>query len=125
MLDGYKGYFFLWKKRYLSAVNYQLLNQAQTIELYQPTLHAIAMRLLRCKADAEDVVQETFIKWLNTEQEKINNTKAYLIKAVTNNCLNHIKSLKRKKEAYLENFHWPEFVERFKETDFSQIDVEA
>lgn len=101
------------------------MNQAQTIELYQPTLHAIAMRLLRCKADAEDVVQETFIKWLNTEQEKINNTKAYLITAVTNNCLNHIKSLKRKKEEYLENFHWPEFVERFRETDFSQIDVEA
>jgi RNA polymerase sigma factor (sigma-70 family) len=101
------------------------LNQAQIIALYQPTLHAIAMRMLRCKADAEDVVQETFIKWLNAEHDKIRNTKAYLITAVTNNCLNHLKSLRKKKEEYLENFQWPEFVEKIRETDFSNLDVEA
>jgi RNA polymerase sigma-70 factor (ECF subfamily) len=83
------------------------------------------MKMLRCKADAEDVVQETFIKWLNSEQEKIRNTKAYLITAVTNNCLNHLKAIRKKKEDYLENFQWPEFVEKFRETDFSNIDVEA
>lgn len=100
------------------------MNQAQTIVLYQPMLQAIAMNLLKCKADAEDVVQETFIRWLNTEQEKIKNTKAYLIKAVTNNCLNHLESLKRKKLEYIESFHWPEFIERFKDSDFSTIDIE-
>jgi RNA polymerase sigma factor (sigma-70 family) len=109
---------------YLST-NTKHLNHAQTIELYQPTLQAIAMRMLRCKADAEDVVQETFIKWLNAEHEKIKNTKAYLIAAVTNNCINHLKALQKKKEQYLENFHWPEFVEKFRETDFSNIDFEA
>jgi RNA polymerase sigma-70 factor (ECF subfamily) len=101
------------------------LNQAQTIVLYQPTLQAIAMKLLRCKADAEDIVQETFIKWLNAEQEKIRNTKAYLVRAVTNNCLNHLQALKRKREEYMESFHWPEFVEKFMETDFTQMDVEG
>lgn len=100
------------------------MNPAQTIALYQPTLHSIAMRLLRCKADAEDIVQETFIKWLNTEHEKIQNTKAYLVRAVTNNCLNHLQALKRKKEEYLELFHWPDFVERFKESDFAHLDFE-
>jgi RNA polymerase sigma factor (sigma-70 family) len=83
------------------------------------------MRMLRCKADAEDIVQETFIKWLNAEQAKIKNTKAYLIAAVTNNCINHLNTLKRKKEEYLENLHWPEFVEKWKDTDFSSIDFEA
>src|SRR5688572_11175016 len=84
------------------------------------------MRILKCKADAEDVVQETFIKWLNAEQEKIKNTKAYLIKAVTNNCLNHLEALKRKKEEYIESFHWPEFIEKFRETDyFGNLDLEA
>jgi RNA polymerase sigma factor (sigma-70 family) len=102
-----------------------MLNQEQTISLYQPTLHAIAMRFLRCKADAEDVVQETFMKWLNAEHEKIQNTKAYLIKAVTNNCINHLNSIKRKKEEYLENFHWPEFIEKLRDTDFSRIDFEG
>jgi DNA-directed RNA polymerase specialized sigma24 family protein len=82
------------------------------------------MRLLRCKADAEDIVQETFIKWLSAEHEKIQNTKAYLIRAVTNNCLSHLQALKRKKEEYIESFHWPEFVEKFRDSDFSH-DVEV
>ena len=84
------------------------------------------MKMLRCKADAEDVVQETFIKWLSQEQEKIRNTKAYLIKAVTNNCLNHLASLKKKRQEYLESFQWPDFIERFKvTTDFSHLDLET
>lgn len=87
-------------------------------------LHAIAMKLLRCKADAEDIVQETFIKWLNAEHEKIQNVKAYLIRSVTNNCINHLQALKKKKEEYLESFHWPEFVERLRETDFSSAEIE-
>lgn len=102
------------------------MDHAQTIALYQPTLHAIAMRLLKCKADAEDIVQETFIKWLNAEHEKIQNTKAYLIKAVTNNCLNHLDALKRKKVEYLESFHWPEIVEKFKDSDyFSSLEIDV
>ena len=84
------------------------------------------MRMLRSKADAEDVVQETFMKWLSLEQTRIKNTKAYLIKSVTNNCLNHIRVMRDKRVEYLESFHWPEFVERFKETtDLSHIDLEA
>jgi len=102
------------------------LTQGQTFLLYQPLLQRIAMRMLRCKADAEDVVQETFIKWLSQEQEKIKNTKAYLIRAVTNNCLNHLQSLQKKRTQYLESFQWTELVEKFRETtDFSHIDLEA
>lgn len=89
-------------------------------------LQGIAMKMLRCKADAEDIVQETFIKWLSQEQEKIRNTKAYLIKAVTNNCINHLNALKKKRLEYMESFHWPEFIEKLKVTaDFSHIDIEA
>ncbi len=84
------------------------------------------MRMLRCKADAEDVVQETFIKWLSQEHEKIKNTKAYLVRAVTNNCLNHLQTLRKKRTEYLESFQWSEVVEKFKETtDFSNVDLEV
>src|SRR5687768_18576398 len=79
---------FFNKKAYL-CMKYTRLTQAQAISLYQPILQRIAVRMVRSKADAEDIVQETFIKWLLQEQEKIKNTKAYLIKAVTNNCINH------------------------------------
>ena len=101
------------------------MDQAQAITLYQPTLTSIAYNLLRSKADAEDIVQETFLKWLTIDTEKIQNTKAYLIKAVTNNCLNHINSLRKKKEEYLDSINVSEFLHRFKENNFSHLDLEA
>lgn len=101
------------------------MNQAQTIALYQPVLHAVAFRILKCKADAEDIVQDTFIKWLSIEQEKIKNTKAYLLQAVRNNCLKHLDTLRRKKEEYLDTIDWSKFKGRFREIDFSHLDIEA
>lgn len=98
------------------------MNQAQTIALYQPLLQTIAYNLVRCKEDAEDIVQETFMKWLSAEQNKIENTKAYLIKAVTNNCINHINSIKRKKEEYIENVS--EAFLKLKETNLSHLDLD-
>jgi RNA polymerase sigma factor (sigma-70 family) len=100
------------------------MNHAQTITLYQPMLHTIAYNLVRCKADAEDIVQETFLKWLSIDQKKIENTKAYLIKAVTNNCLNHLNSLRKKKTEYLDSIHLPEFLNRFKETNLAKLDLD-
>ena len=101
------------------------MNQAQTIQLYQPTLQRIAYNLVRCKADAEDIVQETFLKWLSIKSEKIQNTKAYLIRAVTNNCLSHLNSLRKKKEEYLDSINVTEFLHRFKENNFAHLDLEA
>ncbi|GIV37061.1 MAG: hypothetical protein KatS3mg032_1440 [Cyclobacteriaceae bacterium] len=97
------------------------MDYAATITRYQPVLQAIAYNLLRCRADAEDIVQETFLKWLSTEKEKITNTKAYLIKAVTNNCLNHLNALKRKKIQYLDCLHLPELLTKI-ESNFSHLD---
>jgi RNA polymerase sigma-70 factor (ECF subfamily) len=80
---------------------------------------------LRCKADAEDIVQDTFLKWLSIDQAKIQNTKAYLITAVTNNCLNHLKSLRKKKEEYIDSIQLPEIFVRLKEFNISHIDLDA
>jgi RNA polymerase sigma factor (sigma-70 family) len=99
------------------------MDQAQTIALYRPLLHTIAYNIVRCKQDAEDIVQETFMKWLSVEQEKIQNTKAYLIRSVTNNCLNHINSLRKKKEEYFEQMS--DAITRFKETNLSYLDLEV
>jgi RNA polymerase sigma factor (sigma-70 family) len=101
------------------------VNQAQTISLYQPLLHAVAFRILKCKADAEDIVQDTFMKWLSAEQEKIQNTKAYLIQAVRNNCLTHLNDLRKKKEEYLDTIDLSKLTGKFKEIDFSHLDLEA
>ena len=66
------------------------MHPAQTISHYQPLLQAIAYNLVRCKEDAEDIVQETFLKWLTLGPQKVENVKAYLITAVINNCRNHL-----------------------------------
>ena len=75
-------------------------------------------------ADAEDIVQDTYLKWLSIDQNHIQNTKAYLVKAVTNNCINHLNSLKRKKEEYLENFNPGEMLDRYIDFDFGKFDLE-
>ena len=92
------------------------MNQAQTIALYQPMLVTIAQNLVRCRQDAEDIVQETLLKWLSIDTSKIENTKAYLIRAVTNSCLNHLQSFRKKKQEYLDAIHFDEFMHRIKES---------
>jgi RNA polymerase sigma factor (sigma-70 family) len=101
------------------------MDRAQTIALYQPTLTSIAYNIVRCKADAEDIVQETFLKWLTIDTQKIKNTKAYLIQAVRNNCINHLSTIKRKKEECLESINVTEFIHRLKENNFAHLDLEA
>jgi len=103
------------------------MNPDKTIESCLPTLKSIAFSLVRSKADAEDIVQDTFVKWLSLDMQKIRNTKAYLIKSVKNNCLNHLKKLRQKKEEYLETINFSEIIERyrFKEISFSYLDLEV
>ncbi|HLT71795.1 MAG TPA: sigma-70 family RNA polymerase sigma factor [Cyclobacteriaceae bacterium] len=100
----------------------------QTIALYQPLLHSIAYNLVRCKEDAEDIVQETFLKLLTLGPQKVENMKAYLITSVINNCKNHLNALNRKKEELLSQVsqvNLSEILNRFKETNFTQLDVEV
>lgn len=88
-------------------------------------LQGIAYKILQCKADAEDIVQDTFLKWLSVDQAHIKNTKAYLINAVINNCINHLNTLKRKKESYFDNINIQDFLSWFSEPDFLQFDLQT
>jgi RNA polymerase sigma factor (sigma-70 family) len=96
------------------------LNTNTAIAQYQPLLQSIAQRMVGCMHDAEDIVQDTFYKYLTIDTSKIENTKAYLIRSVTNNCLNHLNSLKERKKDYLETIKLPEI---FDKIDFSHLDV--
>lgn len=96
------------------------MTQAQTIALYRPPLYALALKILGSVQDAEDVVQETFLKWLTIDQSRIENTKAYLTRTVVNKCINHLKNLNQKKKEYLENIKSSELFEKY---DFSHLDL--
>lgn len=101
------------------------MNNNQAIVLYQPVLHSIAYNLLRCKEEAEDIVQETFLKWLSTDTTHIENDRAYLITAVTNGCLNHLKAIRTKNVEYGELLQLVDKLGKFWETDLSSFDVEV
>lgn len=87
-------------------------------------LEALAYRMVRCKADAQDIVQETVLKWLSSGPKKVENTKAYLIAAVRNNCLTHIQSLKNKKEEFFGQHNLGEVLKMVKESNLAQLDLE-
>ena len=91
---------------------------------YQPMLEALAFNMVRCKADAQDIVQETVLKWLSAGPKKIDNTKAYLIAAVRNNCLSHLNALKAKKEELFGQQNLAEVLNAFKESNLANLDLD-
>lgn len=62
---------------------------------YRNLLYPIAFNMLKDAEDAEDLVQETMLKWLSIEHQNIENPKGYLVKTVINKCLNFIRSRKK------------------------------
>ena len=87
-------------------------------------LQAIAYNLVRCKADAEDIVQETFLKWLTIGPQKLKH-QSLPDQGVRNNCLNHLDSLKKKKEELFSNSNFTDLLGRFKETNFAHLDFDV
>ncbi|OQP63959.1 hypothetical protein A3860_21285 [Niastella vici] len=67
---------------------------------YKSLLFSIAYNMLGNVDAAEDIVQDTFVKWLETKPEDIRHIKAYLVKAVTNKSINYLQSARVKHEEY-------------------------
>ena len=66
----------------------------------RPTLARIAYRMLGSVADAEDVVQEAFVRWLRTDRGGVREPEAFLRRMVTRLCLDQLKSARRRRETY-------------------------
>lgn len=64
-------------------------------------LFSLAYRMLGSVADAEDMVQETFLRWQAAGDEEIKAPKAYLSAIITNLCINYLGSARRKREEYI------------------------
>jgi RNA polymerase sigma-70 factor, ECF subfamily len=68
---------------------------------YKPLLFSLGYRMLGSVAEAEDLVQDTFLKAYQVNEEKIENKKAYLCKMMTNRCLDVLKSARHRREQYI------------------------
>ena len=74
---------------------------ADSFDPLRPLLTRVAYRMLGSVADAEDVVQDAFIRWLGTDRAAVREPAAFLRRTVTRLCLDQIKSARRQRETYV------------------------
>jgi RNA polymerase sigma-70 factor (ECF subfamily) len=77
------------------------MNPTQIFEEHRPLLFSIAYRMLGSAADAEDMLQEAFLKWQQGSGPEVESPRAFLSTIVTRLCLNHLKSAKVRREEYV------------------------
>jgi RNA polymerase sigma factor (sigma-70 family) len=70
-------------------------------ERSRPRLEAIAYRLLGSSAEAQDIVQEAFLRWHAADVDRIEVPEAWLTKVVTNLCLSQLTSARARRETYV------------------------
>src|SRR3954454_16035541 len=70
-------------------------------ELSRPRLEAIAYHLLGSANEAQDVVQEAFLRWHAADVDRVEVPEAWLTKVLTNLCLNRLTSARARRETYV------------------------
>ncbi len=73
----------------------------ESFETYRPYLFSIAYRMLGSAMDAEDVVQETYLRAQATPPESIHSLKAYLTTILTRLCMDALQRARRQREQYI------------------------
>jgi len=67
----------------------------------RPTLFAIAYRMVGTVMDAEDLVQDTYLRWREASETEVRTPAAYLTTIVTRLAINHLNSARTRREAYV------------------------
>lgn len=70
-------------------------------EVHRDHLMALAYRMTGSVADAEDIVQEAYIRWEAVDREAVREPRAFLSKTVTHLCLDTLKSARARRESYV------------------------
>ncbi|HSZ43618.1 MAG TPA: RNA polymerase sigma factor SigJ [Trebonia sp.] len=73
---------------------------AGTFEAHRRHLFGLAYRLLGSAADADDVMQDAFLRWNATDRAAVANPAAWLTRVVTNLCLTELTSARQRRERY-------------------------
>ena len=72
-----------------------------TFEPHRRRLLGLAYRMLGSMAEAEDAVQEAYLRWHNVDRDNVANAKAFLITTTTRICLDVLRSARVKREEYV------------------------
>ncbi len=90
---------------------------AASFDPLRPRLARIAYRMLGSVADADDMVQEAFVRWLGTDRAVVREPEAFLRRIVTRLCLDQIKSARGRRETYVGPWLPEPIVEEEEEAD--------
>jgi RNA polymerase sigma-70 factor (ECF subfamily) len=64
-------------------------------------LFTVAYEMLGSAADAEDALQETWLRWVEVDLEQVRDQRAYLVRIATRQALNRLRTISRRKESYV------------------------
>src|SRR6266581_1528138 len=68
---------------------------------HRSLLFTVAYEMLGSAADAEDVLQESWLRWAAVDHSQVGDPRAYLIRVVTRQALNQMRTLSRRREEYV------------------------
>jgi RNA polymerase sigma-70 factor (ECF subfamily) len=77
------------------------MDRETTFEEMRPVLFSLAYRMLGMRSDAEDIVQEAYLRWRSAQVEEVRTPKSYLTTVVARLSLDALKSARRKRETYV------------------------
>src|SRR5215467_12589102 len=76
-------------------------NPASSFEPYRRRLLGLAYRMLGSMADAEDAVQDTYLRWHAADRDRVSDPKAFLMTVTTRICLDMLTSARARREEYV------------------------
>ena len=68
---------------------------------HRSLLFTVAYEMLGSAADAEDVVQETWLRWADVDHAVVRDPRAYMVRIVIRQALNRLRSVARRREDYV------------------------
>ncbi|MFI6415849.1 RNA polymerase sigma-70 factor [Streptomyces sp. NPDC050842] len=73
----------------------------ETFVAHRNLLFTVAYEMLGSAADAEDVLQETWLRWVEVDLETVSDQRAYLVRVTTRQALNRLRTASRRRESYV------------------------
>src|SRR5688572_5285152 len=78
-----------------------LTDTAAAFEEHRGRIWRVAYRMLGSRAEADDVVQEAYLRWHGTSREEIRSPQAWLVTTVTRLALDRLRQLRAEREHYV------------------------
>jgi RNA polymerase sigma-70 factor, ECF subfamily len=76
-------------------------DRAQAFEKHRARLSGVAYRMLGSRADAEDIVQEAYLRWHRASLDEIRSPEAWLVTTVTRLCIDRLRQARLERETYV------------------------